>query len=551
MSESRPIRVLIVEDCEDDARLVCATLQRGGYTLSRLRAVQTAGGLAEALEEDWDVILSDYRLPSFTARDALAIVQQSGKDIPFIVVSGSIGEDIAVEMMKAGAHDYFRKENMVRLVPAIEREIAERRQRDARRALERERDALLENERKARADAEAANRLKDDFLATLSHELRTPLNAILGWAQLLRSESVAPSLQRLALEVIERNAKAQAQLIEDLLDVSRLSSGQLALAVRDVDLGRAVQAAVDAIRPAAAARQVELRVVLDPQAVPVAGDPERLQQVAWNLLSNAVRFTPAGGRVEVAVTREGNTARLEVRDTGEGISPGFLPHIFDRFRQEDSSMTRAHGGLGLGLSIVRQLVELHGGAVRAESDGKGRGATFTVTLPVRQPSSRAAAPGRPREAVQLDGVRVLVVDDDDDARELVSYVLEDRGAEVVTASSAEEALRLIRAQPPHLLLSDIGMPGMDGFELIRRVRALPPEEGGVVPAIALTAYAGVEDSRKAMREGYQMHLPKPVSASRLLRIIADLASWREEAAGDEGAAPGLRRPGSAVEIDPE
>ncbi|WP_437999736.1 response regulator [Sorangium sp. So ce185] len=550
MSERRRIRVLIIEDSDDDARLVRAELLRGGYAGDPFRRVQSAGELAAALEEDWDVILSDYRLPSFTARNALEMVKQSGRDIPFIVVSGSIGEDIAVEMMKAGAHDYFRKENLVRLVPAIERELAERRQRDARRALERERDALLDKERKARAEAEAANRIKDEFLATLSHELRTPLNAILGWAQLLCSQSVAPSLQRRAFEVIERNARAQAQLIEDLLDVSHLSSGKLVLHVRDVDLGPVVEAAVDAIRPAALARQIALHVHLDPRTGAIAGDPARLQQVAWNLLSNAVRFTPAGGRVEVTLRREGNAAQLQVRDTGKGISAGFLPYVFDRFRQEDNSIRRVHGGLGLGLSLVRQLVELHGGTVSAESGGEGNGATFTVALPLRQAPSRDGARGRAGGAVQLDGVRVLVVDDDDDARELVRYILEDHGAEVILAESGEEALRALRASRPRLLLSDIGMPGMDGYELIRRIRELPPEEGGVVPAIALTAYASVEDARRAMLEGYQMHLPKPVSASRLLSIVADLSGWRVEAEGN-GAAPGPRSPGAAVDLGDE
>ncbi|WP_437510324.1 response regulator [Sorangium sp. So ce1099] len=526
MTERRPIRVLIVEDMEDDAQLVCAELRRAGYASDRVRRVETASDLSAALEEDWDVILSDYRLPSFTARDALEIAQRSGKDIPFIVVSGSIGEDIAVEMMKAGAHDYFRKENMARLGPAVAREIAERGQREARRALERERGVLLEKERRARADAEAANRLKDEFLATLSHELRTPLNAILGWVQVLRSSSVEPSVQAQALEVIERNARLQAQLVDELLDISRISSGMLTLQVKDVDLGRVVRSAVDVISHTAAARKLQLHVHVDPGAGLIVGDPERLHQVAWNLLANAVRFTPAGGRVEVTVTREGEAARLRVRDTGKGISAAFLPHVFDRFRQEDNSTTRAHGGLGLGLSIVRHVVELHGGTVSAESGGEDQGATFTVALPARGLPSRDGETARPRDAAGLDGVRVLVVDDDDDARELACHILEARGAEVIAASSGEEALRSLQASRPDLLVSDIAMPRMDGYELIRRIRQLRPEEGGAIPAVALTAYAGAEDSRRALQEGYQVHLPKPVSAAHLLQILADLAGAR-------------------------
>jgi PAS domain S-box-containing protein len=431
---------------------------------------------------------------------------------------------------------------------------------DDRKRAEAQREHLLDRERAARTEAERASRMKDEFLATLSHELRTPLNAILGWSHILLDATPPGSELAQGLEVIVRNARAQTQIIEDLLDMSRIISGKLRLDVHPTPLAPIVQAAVDTVRPAADARGVLLRAALDP-ADPghVSADPNRLQQVFWNLLTNAVKFTPRGGHVQVTLARADDDAHLEVTvaDTGEGIRPEFLPHVFDRFRQADASTTRRHGGLGLGLAIVKQLVELHGGTVRAASPGPGQGATFTVTLPVATPDPQPAAtptplatatatatsnpttptttttttpapaeparPDLPDLHGRLAGLRALVVDDEPDTRDLVRRLLEARAATVTTAASAAEALDHLRQQPFDVLLSDIGMPGEDGYALIRRVRALPDDGGGNVPAIALTAYARAEDRVKALLAGFQHHVPKPVDPAELLATVAALA----------------------------
>ncbi|MDB5297380.1 MAG: sensor hybrid histidine kinase [Phycisphaerales bacterium] len=420
----------------------------------------------------------------------------------------------------------------------------------ARRRVERQREQVLAAERAARAEAQAAAaeaarsaRMKDEFLATLSHELRTPLNAILGWAQVVRRHPGEPEVVAEGLATIERNARAQAQIVGDLLDMSRIVSGKVRMDVRRTDLAAVVRAAVDTCRPAADAKGIRLQVVLNPDASVVAGDPDRLQQVFWNLVSNAVKFTPKDGQVQVVLGRVDSRLEVAVADTGQGIDAAFLPHVFDRFRQADASTTRRHGGLGLGLAIVKQLVELHGGTVTARSPGLGQGATFTVVLPgptVDPGSDGAAAPGRPPRAgdrpaaladplAALDpsaliaGVRVLVVDDESDARELVRVLLAECGAVVTTAGSAAEALDRFAADRPDVLVSDIGMPGEDGYALIRRVRALGPDHGGRVPALALTAYARSEDRVRAVLAGFQSHVAKPVEPSELITMIASLA----------------------------
>ena len=390
----------------------------------------------------------------------------------------------------------------------------------------------------AKNEAERQGRMKDEFLATLSHELRTPLNAILGWAQVLR-DSHRDQEDDLAqgLATIERNARAQTQIIEDLLDMSRIISGKVRLNVERIDLAAVVGAAVESVRPAATAKNIRLQPVIDPDARSVSGDPNRLQQVFWNLLSNAIKFTPKGGRVQVVLERIHSHLEVNVIDSGEGISPEFLPCVFDRFRQADASTTRQHGGLGLGLAIVKQLVELHGGRVDVDSPGLGQGAAFRVMLPLLAVQSFEVRPdaGRPLplagllppavavEALQLSGVRVLVVDDEADARALVKRLLEDRGARVRTAGSVVEAMELLRAETPEVLVSDIGMPEQDGYALIEQVRALPAGQGGGVPALALTAYARSEDRTKAVLAGYQTHLAKPVEAVELLVLVANLA----------------------------
>jgi len=399
-----------------------------------------------------------------------------------------------------------------------------------RKAAEIEREQLLDNERLARRDAEQANRLKDEFLSTVSHELRTPLNAIFGWAQLLKAGKLDAADVSEGVAVIERNARVQTQIIEDLLDMSRIISGKLRLNVGRVDLAQVVRAALDSVRPAADAREIHLEKAVEPAATVISADPNRLQQVVWNLLSNAIKFTPRGGRVEVALKPVDSNMEIIVTDSGEGIAPEFLPHIFERFRQADSSASRSHGGLGLGLSIVRHLVEMHGGTVRVHSEGIGCGAQFTVTLPVspvHPPAVTEPKDGAGRgeaSALSLKGIRVLVVDDEADSRELVRVVLEKSHAQVTTAASGAEALRELEHRSSDVLLSDIGMPGLDGYQFIRAVR----ERGNVVPAAALTAFARSDDRRRAMLAGYQLHVAKPVDPSELVAIVASLAARNKQ-----------------------
>ncbi len=406
-----------------------------------------------------------------------------------------------------------------------------------RRRGEEERRELLLREQEARHRAEEANRIKDEFLSTLSHELRTPLNAILGWTWLLRSGNLDEEGNQRAVTTIERNAKSQSQIIDDLLDVSRIITGKLRLKVRRVDLSQVIESAVDAVRPAADAKKIRLGTWFDPDVPSISGDPNRLQQVIWNLLSNAVKFTPEEGRIDIRLERlerAGGQACIRVSDSGIGIRPDFLEYAFDRFRQADSSTTRIHGGLGLGLAIVRHLVELHGGTVRAESAGDDKGSTFTVILPIAPLRAlRPAEPlperagedgdaGEPVEVQEIRGLRILLVDDERDAREMLPGVLEQFGGRVRTAASAAEALEELLHEGADVLIADIGMPEMDGYELIRRIRALDGELRDL-PAIALTAYAGEVDRRKALDAGYQLHLAKPVEPHQLAVAVARVA----------------------------
>jgi signal transduction histidine kinase/CheY-like chemotaxis protein len=391
---------------------------------------------------------------------------------------------------------------------------------------------LLAAERSARDEAEAANRMKDEFLATLSHELRTPLNAVFGWARMLRRGDARQDTLRHGLEVIERNAVAQAKLIEDLLDVSRITTGKMRLQVRAVDMPAVVEAAIDSMRQAAAAREIRVQPLLDPAAGPVIGDPDRLQQVAWNLLSNAIKFTPKGGRVQVSLRRIDSHVELAVSDTGQGIAPELLPHIFERFRQGDSSSTRQHGGLGIGLALVRHLVELHGGTVSVRSAGVDAGTTFVVRLPislaVEPPAARRGHPtvsdlDAPMVTTSLKGLRLLLVDDERDTLDLFAQVLGSAGAQIETATSTEEAQACFARRPPDVLVADVEMPGADGYALIERVRALAPSRGGDVPAVAVTAYGRVEDRVRLLAAGFNMHVPKPVEPAELITVVATLA----------------------------
>jgi signal transduction histidine kinase len=589
---SSRLRILIVDDSSEDRELYRRLLGQdpeNGYEL--LETDLGEEGLRLAQEENPDCLLLDYRLPDMDGLEFLSRLQQQrivppAQIPPVIVLTGQGNESVAVQAMKGGAQDYLLKGSITRqelwraVQNAIEKvslrlEVEERtaelaranealqkmygeqeelvRERTAelsraneelkreirvRQWAEEERARLLVLEQAARKQAEDANRIKDEFLATLSHELRTPLNAILGWAQVLRSGKVdAPTTER-ALEAVERNARAQAQLISDLLDVSRIITGKLRLELRPVELPRILDAALDSVRPAAEAKEIHLHVIPGQVAGPFIGDPDRLQQVIWNLLSNAIKFTPQGGSVEVRLRHVPDglapMAELAVTDTGMGIRPDFLPYVFDRFRQAESTTTRHHGGLGLGLSIVRHLVELHGGTVAVDSQGEGQGATFTVRLPVRlgaesgrierRAGEQEASPSLVSDDELLSGLHVLVLDDEADTRELLTTALEQCGARVTAVSSVPEVLEALDRETFHVLVSDIGVPGEDGYSMIRKVRARGADRGGNLPAAALTAYARTEDRVRALSSGFQMHLSKPIDPSELVATIAALAS---------------------------
>jgi signal transduction histidine kinase len=391
---------------------------------------------------------------------------------------------------------------------------------------EHEREQLLQRERIAREEAEQASRLKDQFLAVLSHELRSPLNPILGWAKLLQTRTFDAAKTAQALATIERNALLQTQLVDDLLDLAKILRGKLHLNPVPVYLAGVVEAAVETVKTSAAAKSIALQLQLDP-TIQVAGDSARLQQIVGNLLSNAIKFTPSEGLVTVTLRSVNDQAEISVSDTGIGISPEFLPHLFESFRQEDVSITRKHGGLGLGLAIVRQLVDIHGGTITARSPGEGQGATFSVRLPqLSVESSANPAAALPQPALDLSGIRIFSVDDSADTREFLTVLLEQYGANVITAGSASEALAALRTMHADVLISDIGMPEMDGYKLIRQVRALPPEQGGDIPAIALTAYARDEDQQQALASGYQRHLSKPLDLEKLVQAVVELTQAR-------------------------
>jgi PAS domain S-box-containing protein len=405
-----------------------------------------------------------------------------------------------------------------------------------RKQIEEERERLLLQEKTAREEAEVANQMKDEFLATISHELRTPLTSILGWAHVLAAGSLQEAQARHAIEVIVRSARSQAQLIDDILDTSRIITGRLKLDARPVEIERVFQTAVEVVRPSAEAKRIDLRRVIDDQAGIVLGDANRLQQAIWNVLSNAVKFTPEGGRIDARLARSGGQIEISISDTGIGIDTNFLPYVFDRFRQADSTSTRKYGGLGLGLAIVRHIVELHGGSVAASSPGKGRGSTFMLRFPaasrkllpqfeVRRPEWEMEAL-RERPATEscrrLDGVRVLVVEDDPDTLDMLRLVLDDCGAAVVTAASTREALAVLERWRPDALVSDVAMPDEDGYELIGQVRARGADRGGNIPAVALTAFTRDEDRLRALAAGFQKHVSKPVSPDELVAVVASL-----------------------------
>lgn len=414
----------------------------------------------------------------------------------------------------------------------LTRDMTESKRVEAIEVASQEREQLLDAERSARMAAQRATRIKDDFLATLSHELRTPLSAIMGWTQiLLNGQANDPVNQRKAAEVIHRNARAQVQLIDDLLDLSRIMTGKIRLDLQQVSMLDVAQAAMDSAMPVAEAKQIKLRSVLDQGRTTVSGDSARLQQILWNLLTNAIKFTPKGGQVQVLLHRVNSHIELSVVDTGIGIPASFLPHVFERFSQRDSSITRTHSGLGLGLAISKQLVELHGGTIRVTSSGEGQGSTFKVELPISlmqvEDERERAHPTVESSAQEmlalpkLDGVRALVVDDEPDARDLLKRFLEDRGASVTAVASADEALAALATSKPSVIISDIGMPGMDGFQMIRLFRASEPRESRI-PALALTAFARSEDRKRSLLAGYQAHLAKPFDVAELVLLVAGL-----------------------------
>ncbi|HMG33322.1 MAG TPA: ATP-binding protein [Blastocatellia bacterium] len=444
-------------------------------------------------------------------------------------ISSLIGAPLMVEgnvigvIQAASERPGHFKENDLRLLQLVADRVA----------LAIEQTRLYESEQRARLAAESANRIKDEFLATVSHELRSPLNAILGWVQLLRDGNLDERAAARALETVERSARAQARIINDLLDVSRIITGKLRLNICPIDVTRIVDAAVEAVRPAARAKEIELQVDRPDGATIISGDPDRVQQIVWNLISNAIKFTPNRGSVRVSLTRANSHVHIEVSDTGVGIARAFLPYVFDRFRQADGSSTRKQGGLGLGLAIVRHLTELHGGSVEVESAGEGKGATFTVRLPVVCVESRVADESlkeasvyTPVTTISLEGIRVLLVDDDPDARELVEAILSHSRVDVISVGSVNEALSILESDDdwqPDVLISDIEMPDLDGYSLIQRLRKLEENRAGNIPAVALTAYSRVEDRMSALAAGFQIHVSKPVEPAELLTVVASLA----------------------------
>ena len=627
-------------------------LEQGGMSCQWVQ-VESRDDFAEALaHQRFDIILADYSLPSFDGISALKIAKKLCPDVPFIFVSATLGEELAIETLKSGATDYVLKQRLSRLVPSVQRAIRESQERRDRIAAETawqktlqqltfhvensplalvewdsqfrvsrwspqaerlfgwrasevlgigftdwqfivpedleivqqemirlkgqhnrgvccnrnytkdgevihcewynsalfdeqgqlisvlsqvldvtERQYLETQLRQQTRQLEEANRVKDEFLAVLSHELRSPLNSILGWARLLQSRKFDETTFIRALDTIERNARSQAQLIDDLLDISRLIRGKLRFHLRPIDVIPVVMNACDSIRPTADAKNITLEIFLEPNLGRIQGDPERLQQVIWNLLSNAVKFTPSQGKVMVRAKYDQGSAMIQIQDTGQGIKPDFLPHVFESFRQENSSTTRSQGGLGLGLAIVRSLVECHGGEVWAESKGLGQGATFTVLLPLlREPALRPAlnlAPLASGETTPVEqpllGTQILVVEDETDTRDFIQLMLVEAGAEVTALASAQEAIACLQHWQPHLLISDIGMPQEDGFSFLRTYRRLEQQRGGFIPAIALTAYAREEDRQQAFEAGFQVHLIKPIDPWELIKVAAEWA----------------------------
>jgi signal transduction histidine kinase len=529
-------RILLVDDEEHLLRVLRQVLK------PRLEGVEidvcasTEEALSRLASIEYDAILTDFLMQGTDGLALLRELRERCPSTPTLLMTGHGQHDLAVQAIRAGAFDFLEKPvDIEYLAAALRRAI---RVRAVDRALE-ERQAALERHAGELAhivedqtrELREANRIKDEFLATLSHELRTPLTAILGWARLLVRGRLDKDLQAQAISSIERNATLQAHLIEDLLDVSRIMSGKLRLSMRQVQLSSVVSAAVDSVADSARARGIKLERHIEPSTATVKGDSDRLQQVVVNLLSNAIKFSPDGARVEVRLACDDECAQIVVLDEGPGISGDFLPHVFDRFRQGDSSVARSRGGLGLGLSIVRHLVDAHGGSVTAESAGPGKGATFRVTLPLSLETSHhengaVRTYKRRTKEPSLKDVRVLVVDDEPDSRAVIRVSLERYGAHVTAVASGAQAVEAFDRELPDVMLCDIGMPQEDGYGLIRRIRARAPALGGRIPAAALTAYARTEDIRHALAEGFDVHLAKPIEPAVVALAVAHLVEQR-------------------------
>lgn len=511
----------LILNCDDTAETrytKTRVLRQAGYEVVECGTGQEA--LQKTRELMPELILLDVQLPDMSGLDVCRRIKEDAVTgtIPVIQISATfITKEHAREALKYGADIYLTEPLEPKELETVVSVLLRLASTEAglREALARE--------RAARAQAEEATQLKDEFLANLSHELRTPMNIIIGWAHLLRTGPLDEAQKQRATEAIERAARSQAQLIEDLLDVSRIVTGKFRLVMREVDAGAVLQLAIDSLRLVAQSKQLSISLAREGADGRINGDPDRLQQVFWNLLSNAVKFTPAGGRVQVLLQVDGESISIRVSDTGVGIDAEFLPFVFERFRQADSTSTRQHSGMGLGLAIVRHVVELHGGTVRAESAGEGQGATFTVTLPRLTASEEANQEGAVSVASATGSrhprIKVLLVEDDPDAREVTAAGLSKVGFEVHAVSGAVKALEMLDVWLPDVVVSDIGMPGMDGYEFVRLLRARRPERGGKVAAIALTAFAGVSDAARAHASGYQEHLSKPISPDALAQAI--------------------------------
>jgi len=538
-------RVLILAPIGRDATMSCAMLREAGFDAVVCEAIETLCGLVS--DEAGALLVAEEALTPGALRLLVDTLdhQPPWSDLPLIVLAG--GEFTASSARPLTVLGPIR--NVMILERPVRRLIltrtvaiairARRRQLELRAYLD-ERADLLRRE-------QLANRMKDEFLMTVSHELRTPLTAIYGWARMLVTGQIRDDQRQRAIEIIERNAQAQTQLVNDLLDVSRVISGKVRLDVRAVDLSQVISAAVDSMQPAADAKDIRLQTIVDPAAGPVSGDGERIQQVVWNLLSNAIKFTPKGGRVQVRLERRDSHVEIVVSDTGPGINEKFLPYVFDRFRQGDAGTTRQHGGLGLGLAIVRHLVELHGGSVLVESPGADQGATFRVSLPLTiagQDRTAAAIPA-PRPLTddphampsrRLDGARILVVDDEPQARELFCTIIENAGGEVRPAASARDATAILGSWWPEVLLSDIEMPHEDGYVLMQQVNAMERRERRRIVAIAVTAHSRPEDRLRALEAGFQWHLPKPVEPTELVAVVASLTGRAEKPADSRSSS---------------